>query len=1591
MSHPVDPQLPGAERIAVIGMAGRFPGADDVDEFWSNLAGGVEAFTSFDDDDLLAAGVDPAQLADPRYVRVRPVLRDVRSFDAEFFGYSPREAVLTDPQHRLFLETSWQALESAGYASPEDRGQVGVFAGCNVSTYLLSRPNVMSLGVDTDALMIGNDKDALATGVAYRLDLRGPAVAVQTFCSTSLVAVHLASEALRQGDCDLALAGGVSIRVPDRVGHLYQEGNQASPDGHVRTFDALGRGSMFGDGVAVVALKRLNRALADRDTVLAVLRGSAINNDGGVKFSYQAPSIDGQRRCVARALDRSGVRPEEISYVEAHGTATVVGDPMEVAALTDAFGSTAQRQFCVLGSVKPNVGHLDRASGATGLIKVVQSLRHEMIPGTLHFTAPNPDIDFAASPFRVTSGPTSWPRTPGRPRRAGLSSLGTGGTNAHAVVEEAPLPAPRPPRRRRWQVLPVSARTEQAREQAAGRLAAALQRDVDLDLGDVAYTLQQGRRSMAHRTVVVAETGTGAAAALSGPRPSRHETTVGRPVGLLIAGVGEQYPGMVAALMTDEPDYRRDVLECVGLLGLPSPEALSPIFATATADPVDDELARLLGRAPTRPAATDPALVQPAVFVAEYALARLLQRWGVQPEVMLGYSLGEYVAACLSGVLSLPDALALVAHRARLIAALPSGAMLAVAADDRRIHAVLGSLEDRELDVAVHTPGQLTLAGTLPAVAAAAAALTAAGIGCRQLDTASAFHSRLLAPAAAPLTAWVAEHITVHPPRIPYVSNVTGGVVTPELLADPGYWARHMCGTVEFGRGASTLLAAVPDAMLVEVGPGQSLGALTRSHPDCAQARWPLVTGTLPSAMERRDPHQALAETVGRLWLSGVPVDFKALHTEGSDGPHWTPGRVPLPTYPFQRQEYWLEAPEGPAPAAAGAATGIDLSDPTAVLTALPKLPDAEWISTPTWRSEVLRPPSAAPATWLVHTAAGAGDALAEPLLRRLRAEGSTVLTLRPGPGFAITADGFEVRPGDPADIAAALRVVVDRGLRPDRMLHLWSLSDGSTARGLFAVTAFARAAGDLGLDGWIMDLVVQGAHAVLPGDRVDPAGALLTGPARLVPVEYPRCRTRLIDLGPDLHPDVLAAELLSPPTDQVVALRGRRRWLPGHSVVPDTTVVAPGFRQGGVYLITGGLGGIGLAMAIRLARDVRARLVLMGRTPVPAEHERAAVLAAPGTPAEVRRRLLGLQELADLGAAVLTVTGDVSEPEDVRRAVRLAESSFGPLDGVLHCAGVPALGLMQFKTAADMERVLAPKVAGTRALLAALADRPPSFLVLFSSTTSITGGGAGQVDYCAANAYLDAVAQSDPLPGTVVVSVGWGEWTWNGWTVGLDGYDEGSRQFFEAYRAQFGVDFEQGWQILGRVLASGERHVHVSTQDLPTLVAMSRLSSIERHQGAVRKARDALGRHPRPPLGTPYQAPATPDQEALAGLWSEALGIEEIGVDDNFFELGGNSLIGMEIIAGVREQLGVPFLPPHILYQAPTVALLAAEAAASRAAVPATAGTGDIAGPPAGAGPGHGPEPRHAAGAAASPAATASGEGNRYLQRRRTLGGGRG
>jgi acyl transferase domain-containing protein/thioesterase domain-containing protein/SAM-dependent methyltransferase/acyl carrier protein len=879
--------------IAIIGMAGRFPGAKNLEEFWQNLQDGVESITTFTDAELIADGVDKNLLNDPNYVKAGAILEDIDLFDAAFFEINPKEAENTDPQHRLFLECAWSALENAGYDSTRCNSRIGVYAGAALSTYTyltFTADSEYTGSASNVQKVIGNDKDFLSTRVSYKLNLCGPSITVQTACSTSLVAISLAYQSLLNYQCDMALAGGVSIVVPQKTGYLYQEGGILSQDGHCRAFDAKAGGTIVGNGVGIVVLKRLADAIADGDYIHAIIKGVAINNDGANKVGYTAPSVDGQVEVVSEALTLAGVDPETITYIEAHGTGTSLGDPIEIAALTNVFrDSTEKKGFCAIGSLKTNIGHLNTAAGVAGLIKTVLALQHKLIPPSLNFAQPNPQIDFTNSPFYVNTQLQAW--QPGKtPRRAGVSSFGIGGTNAHVILEEAPTGKKQGSKGTlqqgsKHQLLVVSAKTRSALETATANLAKYLNQHPELDLADVAYTLQVGRREFNHRCMVVGKDIKDAATLLeSQPVFAHYQENIKRSIVFMFPGQGAQYANMARELYESEPVFREQIDDCANLLqpllGIDLRHILYP-----DVEDTEEFTAKL----------QQTAIAQPALFAIEYALAKLWMEWGVHPKAMIGHSIGEYVAACVAGVFSLEDALTLVAARGQLMQQLPGGTMLVVHLTEKECQTLLNP----ELSLAaVNGPSLCVVSGSTPAIDVLENKLASAGVECQRLHTSHAFHSSMMNPILDSFTQRV-KQISLNPPEIPYLSNVTGTWITAAQATDPSYWSNHLRSTVRFADGLLELFKE-PGNILLEVGPGRTLSTLAKRHQDRHTEQ--VILSSVRHPQQNDSDVAFLLNPLGQLWLAGVQINWLEFYT------HQQRHRLPLPTYPFERQRYWIQA-----------------------------------------------------------------------------------------------------------------------------------------------------------------------------------------------------------------------------------------------------------------------------------------------------------------------------------------------------------------------------------------------------------------------------------------------------------------------------------------------------------------------------------------------------------------------------------------------------------------------------------------------------------------------------------------------------------
>jgi len=879
--------------IAIIAMSGRFPGAKNVDEFWHNLSNGVESIRQLSDAELLAAGVSSELLQNPHYIKASSPLDNIELFDANFFGFNPKEAEILDPQHRLFLECAHEVLEQAGYNPHTYDGSIGVYAGAGASQYFLKHlfPNpTLQQSVSTYQMRLATDSDFLPTRTAYKLNLTGPAVNIQTACSTSLVSVHIACQSLLNGECDLALAGGVSIATT-LSGYLYQEGMILSPDGHCRAFDAQAQGTIGGSGVGIVLLKLAKEAIADRDDIQGIIKGSAINNDGLNKVGFTSPSVEGQAAVIAEAQSIADIDAETITYIETHGTGTTLGDPIEIAALNLAFRqSTTKQHFCGIGSLKTNVGHLDTAAGVAGLIKTILAMQHQEIPASLHFENPNPAIDFADSPFYVNNKRSPWTST-NSPRRAGVSSFGIGGTNAHVIVEEAVREKNRKPEQRKRELIVVSGKTDSALENVKQNLAKHLQEHPDLDLADVAYTLAVGRQGFDYRQVFLGEDLTEVITALNSQSGWTGYTKSANPsVIFMFSGQGSQYVNMGRELYETEPVFQEWIDTCAELLqpklGLDLRDIIYPCadFTPEQITAIETKLQQT-------------AIAQPAIFTIEYALTKLWESWGIKPAGLIGHSIGEYVAACIAGVFNLKDALGLVVERGRLMQQLPPGAMLSVPLSPAKIAPFLeGELAEKLAIAAINELSRCVIAGECEAIATLETKLINQGIESRRLVTSHAFHSQMMNPILAAFTQ-IVQQITLHPPQIPYISNLTGSWITPTEATDPAYWSRHLRSTVQFAKGL-TLLSENSNYIFLEIGAGRTLSTFTRHIRKDNQAQ---VFTSLRHPQEQLSDRSLILSSLGQLWLAGVTLDWDSFYGEQERY------RIPLPTYPFERQRYWVE------------------------------------------------------------------------------------------------------------------------------------------------------------------------------------------------------------------------------------------------------------------------------------------------------------------------------------------------------------------------------------------------------------------------------------------------------------------------------------------------------------------------------------------------------------------------------------------------------------------------------------------------------------------------------------------------------------
>ena len=1383
--------------IAVIAINGRFPKASSVTEFWDNLQNGVESVCPVSEKELISSGVESDLFNNPNYVKAASTLDDFDLFDANFFGVNPREAEYIDPQNRLFLECAWESLESAGYDPERYNGLIGVYAGSSENTYLINHLAHIGKAQLTD----GGCRGFLATGTSYKLNLKGPSLYIQTFCSTSMVAIHLACQSLLNEECDMALAGGVSVRIPHHIGYLYGEGGITSPDGHCRAFDADAQGTIFGSGVGIVVLKRLEDAIADHDHIEAVIKGSAINNDGSLKVSFAAPSVDGQSEAIAEALAIADINPETITYIEAHGTGTNIGDPVEIMALTQAFRSYTQKLgFCAIGSLKSNIGHLDAAAGVASIIKTVLALKHQKIPPTLHVKTPNPKIDFPNTPFYVNTDLQDWVTPHGIPRRAGVSSLGVGGTNAHAILEEAPPIDLSDRISRSHQLLLLSAKSLIALDRATQNLAKHLQEHPSLDLADVAFTLQMGRRTFGYRRILVCQSSESAVrdlGALEGSQTAtQFQDAEDRPVVFMFSGQGSEYVYMGQELYQQEAVFRQHIDYCASYLYKPLGLDLRDVLYPSESN-----------QAIAEQQLKQTAIANTTIFAIDYAIAKLWMHWGLKPKAMIGDGIGKYVADCLAGVLSLDAALTIAAER-------------------------------DQLDQAVHLSDQMQ-----------------------------------------------------------------------QLLEDPS-------------------------AILLEIGAGNTLSSLLMRHPDRKSEH--TILASLPDCKDHYENHQSagfVIKTLGQLWLSGATIDWDNFYEDEERY------RVALPTYPFERQRFWIDAPQASSQA-----------DPVQNLRySLAKNPDlTKWFYLPLWKQTVF------PALQEMEAASADSQILSNPcwlifadelgLSNKLAAlfqqnQPSEVITVNIGNQFGkVSENSYVINPQHREDYETLLKTLQAIGKQPTKILHLWNIWNicdrnpineefaQAQLRGFYSLIHIAQAL-DKGkiLDPVEMIVVSNNLHSVLGNETICPAKATLLAPCKTIPQEYPHIRCRSIDITVTKEKwqcDRLLSQLLREITsinhDPIVAYRNYHRWTQSYAPISVDPAKQPvPLRQNGVYLITGGLGRIGLVLAEYLARNFQAKLILIGRSPFPDRQEWDRWLTTHAQEDPISQKIEKLLQLEALGAEVLVMSVDITDKQQMQAVLTQAESKLGHINGVIHGAG--ALQNAKFSPISametqDCEQQFQPKVYGLLVLEELLRDRNLDFCLLMSSLAAILGG-LSMTAYAAANLFMDSfvLAQDDPK---------WKSLNWDTWNIeeAKNAASKGSSLL------EFSLTATEGAQAFEQALSmTFMPQIAIAVADLPSRYQQWIQPRVLQEASADKLAEEPRDKalYARPNLSTAYAVPHNQIEQLISTIWEELLGIEQIGIHDNFFSLGGDSFLLIQAKQKLQAELSRS-IPSVDLFEYPTISSLA-------------------------------------------------------------------
>lgn len=1448
--------VPANEEIAIIGMSGQFSGSIDHRDFWRKLSAGEEMLTTFTEEELMLRGVPKSNLSNDSFVKTVGVTPSKEFFDHGFFEFTAEEAALMDPQIRLFYQHCWSALEDAGQTPFISKKKIGLFAGASenrnwkIYTYgKLANSNLDAFFADK----ISN-ANYINTLIAYKLNLRGPAVFVDTACSTSLVAVDIASDNLLKKRCSIALAGGVNIVTTKEKGYYYQEGMISSIDGHCRAFDETSTGTAHGEGAGVVVLKRLSEAVKDGDHIYAVIKSTSVNNDGHLKVGYTAPSVKGQSDCIQIAHRISGVDPKTIGYVETHGTGTKLGDPVEIRALNEAFGTGGSDKFCAIGSVKTNIGHLDIAAGVAGLIKTVLSLKNKKIPASLHFTTANPEIDFASGPFYVNAGLTDWERKNDQPLRAGVSSFGIGGTNAHVVLEEAP--ASEKTNEREHKLITISAKTEKSLKRYQQDLLDFLTTEPGTSMTDLCYTLQTGRKHFTYRKTIAFKDPEKAKEQLlnagNGIIKSKERN---RPLVFMFPGQGSQYVNMGKDLYENETVFKSEMDKGISMLKKLTGDDYSEIIYPASEQPV-----RI----------NETKYTQPLIFIFEYALTKLLMSYGLKPEYMIGHSIGEYVAACISGVMTYEDSLRIVVKRGELMNKVEAGAMISVPMTEEQAQLFL----DNDISLAaVNGKKQVVLSGTHASMDKLSNKLSEQQIPYVKLYTSHAFHSAMLDHILSDFEASF-KNIKLESPQIPFISNLTGKAITLEEATSPAYWTAHMRNTVKFSEGIQTLLLKKEEMIYLEVGAGNSLTSFLRQHHNEEQK--PIGINTVRHPKELENDMIFFTGRIGQLWANGTEINWKLFY--GSEQPK----KISLPTYSFEKVKYPAEVDPFEDRSIFGNTTSENNSE----------LKD--WIYYPVWKNSVLEKPEQIPGS-RVYVLFSSNDAFIHSVKENLIKNGDTAIEVLIGATYKKeSAFLYFINPSVAEDYQLLFTDLKNEGIRITDILHFWSIginqgklqwkdSNEELSRAYFSLIYIAKGLlNNEQLNDKRIFVITDSLHVVTGNEHATYAASLLLGVLNVMSQEY-AVSSFNIDADPKERSKTTVAkvadEIIYNAKDRLVSIRNGKRWLRDYQKNTTMLTVDNKIKRGGIILITGGLGNVGTVLSEHLVKKYDAQIVVMGRSALTPELQ------------------LKLTDMAAKGSAVSYYQGDIAQKESLKKVVAEIEKKQGTITGIVHAAGVTNMGHFELIEDISLDKSLemfAPKVQGLENIYALFKDKRPDFVWVTSSIASVLGG-LSFAAYSSANLFMDHFISSkgEELSGWKCLNLSEMLFTEDA----IKNENEKERTALKPVELSHLFDWSIG--------ANDQPQLIVTVRDL-----FKRLGEV---YGKKKESYSNDGfsqeepvKLERPDLSTTYAAPETETEKKLVSMIESFFGIEQIGIDDSFFELGGDSLKAMVLLKRIKKEMNV-------------------------------------------------------------------------------------